>query len=598
MWDRAAISSLTGQLSFVIWLFAQSPQLYTNYRRGSVDGLSPVFLTQWMLGDATNLLGCVLTQQLPFQIAVATYFCCVDVCIMAQYVYYWSQARTQRGRDRKGKRARSSSLTNPYSVLSETSELLRPGRSGSRRRNLSLSQSQTLHRPHLRTTATTNAGRPRSKPPQHPPMSRSGSTTGDAANYRALSEAALSVAQLAQEAARRREVMLLHHSVEGEDYFSHRRSRRSKSRASASPFASQPPSRSRSRVNSNDPIHPGIDMPGSEEEAEGRNRAGRTSSTNARRKRAGGSIDFVHTALSPTRESRDRDQATSDEEAHAMADSVTSLASESTQSSGASIGPRGRDMVRTANKMVSGDATPMQKDGTCSSSSSDGTARMASPDCTERMAMSHHQLGRSSHEHVTDDETNRHLEISKRTFQRSLSSKSHSSQRLTTSQILTVSKKKQRRGTKSPASARRSIGMVLLGIMMISSLPLSASSLPTNPSLSSNLTMALLENPWNRLIGRISAWLCALLYITSRIPQIWENHIRRSVAGLSILLFIAAFSGNLLYTISVLVNEQAVGDERRAYLQESLPFLLGSGGTLIFDLIIVAQWLAWHHESR
>lgn len=38
-----------------------------------------------MAGDATNLLGCLLTGQLPFQIAIATYFCCIDLCIMAQY---------------------------------------------------------------------------------------------------------------------------------------------------------------------------------------------------------------------------------------------------------------------------------------------------------------------------------------------------------------------------------------------------------------------------------------------------------------------------------------------------------------------------------
>ncbi|CDW97604.1 hypothetical protein, partial [Sporisorium scitamineum] len=128
--DRQAVSDLSGTFSFVIWLFAQSPQLYENYRRGSVDGLSPVFLTQWMLGDATNLIGCILTQQLPFQIAVATYFCCIDVCIMVQFVYYWTKARKERARRAKSRsRQRSGSLTspyppNPYSALSETSELL------------------------------------------------------------------------------------------------------------------------------------------------------------------------------------------------------------------------------------------------------------------------------------------------------------------------------------------------------------------------------------------------------------------------------------------------------------------------------------------
>ncbi|KDN35643.1 hypothetical protein K437DRAFT_210962, partial [Tilletiaria anomala UBC 951] len=92
------------------------------------------------------------------------------------------------------------------------------------------------------------------------------------------------------------------------------------------------------------------------------------------------------------------------------------------------------------------------------------------------------------------------------------------------------------------------------------------------------------------VLGRISAWTCTVLYMTSRLPQIWVNLSRRSVEGLSILLFLSAFMGNLLYTISILVNPRSSGPGARAYLAESTPFLLGSGGTLIFDLIIVAQW--------
>lgn len=30
-------------------------QIYENYARSSVDGLSPIFLLQWMGGDVTNL---------------------------------------------------------------------------------------------------------------------------------------------------------------------------------------------------------------------------------------------------------------------------------------------------------------------------------------------------------------------------------------------------------------------------------------------------------------------------------------------------------------------------------------------------------------
>ncbi|SPO24729.1 uncharacterized protein UTRI_01700_B [Ustilago trichophora] len=742
--DRQTVSDLSGTLSFVVWLFAQSPQIYENYRRGSVDGLSPVFLTQWMLGDATNLIGCILTQQLSFQIAVATYFCCIDVCIMGQFIFYWNKTRKERARRSKSKtRQRSNSLTspypaNPYSVLSETSELLGGRtsrhntylRSTSRRRNLSHSQqlihphrhAHPHHDPHTSLIPTATTDKPsdasqadqtqhrhhdssRSRSRHTPPLSRTGSSDtvsavggGSVANYRALSDAALSVAQLAQEAARRQEAMLHHVHLADEDYFSHRRPRshRSKPRASSSPNHSQPPSMSRSRVNSNDLGRPETlraDLAASthsllataeEREVSTTRRTRLPRSLSSRRRGVAGNVDFVPSALSPTRENRDLDDADAaakttardeDEEtepesvsegsashddaaAGLMADSVASLATVSTDCStdSFSIEPRGRDMVRTASRIdptpTSGAVTPiiaeMRRDGTTSPfsahSSSDGTARHASPhptstNNTDRMSMSHHHLGQHEPIESSDDGEDRNVdkapghEVRKarkrrthdstresspsasmyrsvgtlkdgsrtRTLTRSTSSRSHTNRLAVmpmTASTSTATGSKKRAGTKSPSSMRRSIGKVLLGIMMITSLPpTSSAAIPTDHPL----LIALLDDEtaasWRRLVGRISAWLCALLYITSRIPQIWENHIRRSVAGLSILLFIAAFSGNLFYTISVLANPAASGEDARVYLQESLPFLLGSGGTLVFDLIIVGQWLAWRKNG-
>lgn len=39
---------------------------------GSVEGLALPFLLNWMLGDLTNLIGCILTDQLDFQKHLAT----------------------------------------------------------------------------------------------------------------------------------------------------------------------------------------------------------------------------------------------------------------------------------------------------------------------------------------------------------------------------------------------------------------------------------------------------------------------------------------------------------------------------------------------
>jgi uncharacterized protein with PQ loop repeat len=80
----------------VAWLGAQLPQVAENYVNQSVEGLSLYFLLNWFLGDATNLLGCVLTHQLPFQTALSTYYVCIDLVLATQYVYYSNQEHRRK----------------------------------------------------------------------------------------------------------------------------------------------------------------------------------------------------------------------------------------------------------------------------------------------------------------------------------------------------------------------------------------------------------------------------------------------------------------------------------------------------------------------
>lgn len=69
------------------------------------------------------------------------------------------------------------------------------------------------------------------------------------------------------------------------------------------------------------------------------------------------------------------------------------------------------------------------------------------------------------------------------------------------------------------------------------------------------------------------------------------------------LLFVAAFLGNLFYTLSIVVSplawpsESQYADDARAFLLGALPFLIGSAGTLCFDVAIVAQW-AYYRPTR
>ena len=46
--------NISGYLSILSWLCAQLPQIISNYQNGSVDGISPTFLTNWFMVAPTS----------------------------------------------------------------------------------------------------------------------------------------------------------------------------------------------------------------------------------------------------------------------------------------------------------------------------------------------------------------------------------------------------------------------------------------------------------------------------------------------------------------------------------------------------------------
>jgi uncharacterized protein with PQ loop repeat len=109
-------------------------------------------------------------------------------------------------------------------------------------------------------------------------------------------------------------------------------------------------------------------------------------------------------------------------------------------------------------------------------------------------------------------------------------------------------------------------------------------------------------------VGHIFAWICCAFYLTSRLPQILENHRRKSTKGINISLFTAALCGNLFYTIGILTNPHAHNDSaRKEFLLNALPYLLGSAGyfiplastksnnirTVMFDVTIITQYFTY-----
>ncbi|KAL9592991.1 MAG: hypothetical protein Q9179_006189 [Wetmoreana sp. 5 TL-2023] len=115
------------------------------------------------------------------------------------------------------------------------------------------------------------------------------------------------------------------------------------------------------------------------------------------------------------------------------------------------------------------------------------------------------------------------------------------------------------------------------------------------------------------LLGQVFGYLCTVLYLGSRIPQLLLNYRRKSTEGVSLLFFLFACVGNLTYVMSIFAYEPACAKMERGfgalpcdrgersreygrYILVNASWLAGSAGTLLLDLIIFAQF--WIYRKR
>ncbi|NXN40117.1 LAAT1 protein, partial [Rhinoptilus africanus] len=108
----------------------------------------------------------------------------------------------------------------------------------------------------------------------------------------------------------------------------------------------------------------------------------------------------------------------------------------------------------------------------------------------------------------------------------------------------------------------------------------------------------------SEIVGFTIGSISSVLYLCSRLPQIYTNYKRKSTVGVSYSLFALVMLGNSLYGLSVLLKnpdpEQGEGD----YVLHHLPWLVGSLGVLSLDVVISFQFLAYRggrpstHEER
>ncbi|XP_034224512.1 uncharacterized protein LOC117634488 isoform X1 [Prunus dulcis] len=86
---KDGVSLTLGLISVVSWGVAEIPQVITNYKNKSTDGLSLAFLMTWILGDLFNLFGCMLEPAtLPTQFYMAMLYTITTAVLAVQTIYY------------------------------------------------------------------------------------------------------------------------------------------------------------------------------------------------------------------------------------------------------------------------------------------------------------------------------------------------------------------------------------------------------------------------------------------------------------------------------------------------------------------------------
>ncbi|KAM0753628.1 hypothetical protein T439DRAFT_310412 [Meredithblackwellia eburnea MCA 4105] len=483
--DWEAISTALGYSSIVAWLGAQMPQLFENWRNGSVEGLALPFLVSWLAGDATNLLGCILTHQLPFQTYLATYFVFVDVGLMSQYIWY------------------------TYLHPPSTSQ----SHSHSARRNYKrASRSETW-------VSERNRSRKR--------RSRSKSHRSLREGEDPMEQSWMSESSAGYSPASSRPHTVPSHS---------RRSSHPSTSASTSNLAS---------ATSTEPPSPTIPERGR---------------SLYRPVRASYSGPLATISGSPASGSPVPAELI---DGQLIVDEPVDWVGSRRQQTGSSSRSRPPNAARRSQSMVFLSVGLLVTFGGWRGSQFEGGASdmgRAWPSTPEMGAVLP-----SKDQHGPEWMVLRHPAI----FPRTSPSLTHPRQR-----------------------KRRALATALPVTQSSAS---EADYIQEEPIEPQGDGYPSPKRDMERFIGRASAWVCTTLYLTSRLPQIWQNYRRKSTEGLAILLFTMALVGNSLYVLSILTNPLA---SHAAYLLESMPYLLGSGGTVCFDITIIIQAYLYSDKRR
>jgi len=113
-------------------------------------------------------------------------------------------------------------------------------------------------------------------------------------------------------------------------------------------------------------------------------------------------------------------------------------------------------------------------------------------------------------------------------------------------------------------------------------------------------------------VGQTFGYICAALYLGSRLPQLLLNYRRKSTEGLNALFFLFACIGNLTYVFSIFAFDPICHGGRRGkhcrdgeaasiygrYILVNLSWILGSLGTLFLDAGVFVQFFVYRKDEE
>ncbi|KAJ1735537.1 hypothetical protein LPJ72_001826 [Coemansia sp. Benny D160-2] len=89
--------------------------------------------------------------------------------------------------------------------------------------------------------------------------------------------------------------------------------------------------------------------------------------------------------------------------------------------------------------------------------------------------------------------------------------------------------------------------------------------------------------------GLLMGWGSGINYHLSRLPQLWHNHKRNSVEGLSLAMFTIIFAANGSYAASLISMLPVAGP---GFLHRSASYIYGPVGSIFIDVFVLIQFIS------